>query len=116
MASRTIPPMSLGISPFLDEEQRTFADTIRRLAREQLDDPELARRDAAGEFWAEGWRRCGTAGLCGLPAPEKYGGGSADRVTTAAALDALGYGCPDGGLASATCRRSAAGSGSVCTR
>ncbi|HEV2686412.1 MAG TPA: acyl-CoA dehydrogenase family protein [Actinomycetota bacterium] len=90
--------MSLGISPFLDEEQRTFADTIRRFAREQLDDPDIGRRDAAGEFWDEGWRRCGSMGLCGLPAPEKYGGGGADRVTTAAALDALGYGCSDGGL------------------
>jgi alkylation response protein AidB-like acyl-CoA dehydrogenase len=90
--------MSLGISPFLDEDQRTFADTIRRFAREQLDDPQIGRRDAAGEFWDEGWRRCGSAGLCGLPAPEKYGGGGADRVTTAAALDALGFGCTDGGL------------------
>src|SRR5258706_11727296 len=61
------PPMSLGISPFLDEEQRAFAETIKRFAREQLDDPELVARDAKGEFWTEGWRRCGTIGLCGLP-------------------------------------------------
>jgi len=90
--------MTAGTSPLLDEDARAFAETIRRFAREQLDDPELVRRDAAGEFWAEGWRRCGTVGLCGLPAPEKFGGGGADRVTTAAALDALGYGCQDGGL------------------
>lgn len=90
--------MSLGISPFLDEEQRAFAETIKRFAREQLDDPELRARDAKGEFWTEGWRRCGTVGLCGLPAPQQHGGSGADRVTTAAALDALGFGCPDGGL------------------
>src|SRR5437773_3003686 len=90
--------MSLGISPFLNEEQRAFAETIKRFAREQLDDPDLVARDAKGEFWAEGWRRCGRVGLCGLPAPQEFGGGGADRVTTAAALDALGFGCPDGGL------------------
>ena len=30
--------------------------------------------------------------------PEELGGGGADRVTTAAALESLGYGCGDGGL------------------
>ena len=43
------------------------------------------------------------AALCevriqGLPAPEAYGGGAADVVTTILALEALGYGCTDNGL------------------
>ena len=90
--------MGHGDSPLLNDEQRAFADTILRFAIEQLDDPELPRRDDRGEFWSEGWARCGKMGLCGLPAPEEHGGGGADRLTTAAALDALGYGCSDGGL------------------
>ena len=71
---------------------------MRRFAQDQLADPDITRRDDSAEFWTEGWRRCGALGLCGLPAPEEYGGGGADRLTTAAALDALGYGCVDGGL------------------
>ena len=58
----------------------------------------MAARDESGEFWREGWRKCAAIGLCGLPAPEELGGGGADRLTTAGALDALGYGCSDGGL------------------
>ena len=71
---------------------------VRRFATDRLRDPELGRRDDEGEFWWDGWRRCAELGLCGLPAPEEFGGGGADRVTTAAALESLGYGCGDGGL------------------
>lgn len=86
-------------SPLLDEERRGFVDEVRRFARDELADPGLPERDAAGEFWHEGWRRCAAMGLCGLPAPPEHGGSGADRVTTAAALEALGYGCADAGLA-----------------
>src|SRR5438094_4460942 len=85
-------------SPLLTEEERAFADTVRRFAAEQLDDPDLRRRDDAAEFWREGWQRCAEMGLCGRPAPVEFGGGGAARVATAAALEALGYGCPDMGL------------------
>jgi alkylation response protein AidB-like acyl-CoA dehydrogenase len=37
-------------------------------------------------------------GLQGLPAPESFGGSDADPLTCAVALEALGYGCRDGGL------------------
>jgi len=85
-------------SPLLDDAGREFADVVRRFALEQLDDPGLRVRERAGEFWEEGWRRCAQMGLCGLPAPVEHGGAGTDRVTTAAALEALGYGCADGGL------------------
>jgi hypothetical protein len=90
--------MGPGRSPLFSDEQRSFIETVERFARDQLDDPGIAARDASGEFWAEGWRRCATFGMCGLPAPEEFGGGGADRLTTAGALDALGSGCNDGGL------------------
>jgi alkylation response protein AidB-like acyl-CoA dehydrogenase len=85
-------------SPLLSDDGREFADTVRRFAVKELVDPELATRDATGVFWREGWRRCASIGLCGLPAPTEFGGGGADRVTVAAALEALGYGCADAGL------------------
>ena len=85
-------------SPLLADERHAFVDDVRRFARDELDDPALAARDAAGEFWAEGWRRCAARGLCGLPVPVELGGAGADRVTTAAALEALGHGCTDAGL------------------
>ena len=42
-------------------------------------------------------------GLQGLPVPEEYGGGGLDALCTAIALEALGYGCEDGGLVFAIC-------------
>jgi alkylation response protein AidB-like acyl-CoA dehydrogenase len=85
-------------SPLLDEERRDFVEGVRRFASEELADPALGTRDGAGEFWREGWSRCASRGLCGLPAPEEHGGAGADRVTTAATLEALGRECPDAGL------------------
>ena len=82
----------------LDDDAVAFAENVRHFALERLVDDGLADRDTQGEFWREGWRRCAALGLCGLPAPEEFGGSAASRVATAAALDALGYGCPDGGL------------------
>src|SRR5215217_5244137 len=83
----------------LSPAQRQLAAALLRFAQEELGDPDLARRDRDSTFWWGGWRRCADRGLCGLPAPPAVGGAGADRVTTAAALEALGYGCPDAGLA-----------------
>ena len=90
--------MPLRPSTWLTAEQRAFTDSVLRFACDQLDDPGLRQRDVTGEFWSEGWRRSAAMGLCGLPAPEAFDGSGADRVTTAAALEALGYGCADFGL------------------
>ena len=42
-------------------------------------------------------------GLAGLPVPEEYGGVGVDPMTTAIALEALGYGCEDTGLVFSLC-------------
>ena len=42
-------------------------------------------------------------GLQGLPVPEEYGGSGLDPLTCAIALEALGYGCRDGGLVFSLC-------------
>ena len=46
----------------------------------------------------EDWRKCAQLGLQGMPVPTEYGGLGVSATTIAAALEGLGYGCPDNGL------------------
>jgi alkylation response protein AidB-like acyl-CoA dehydrogenase len=86
----------------LNEEQRMLRDEIIRFAKKELT-PGALERDEAHEFPKEQWLKCGEMGLQGLPVPEAYGGAGVDALTTAIALEALGYGCEDGGLVFAVC-------------
>jgi alkylation response protein AidB-like acyl-CoA dehydrogenase len=61
--------------------------------------------EQAGEAAAPGlppgsaaWRRCGELGLLGLCIPQQYGGSELGALSTAHAIEAFGYGCPDMGL------------------
>jgi alkylation response protein AidB-like acyl-CoA dehydrogenase len=83
-------------------EQQTLRETIVRFAQKELND-DLIARDRAQEFNRELWSQCGVMGLQGLPVPEEYGGSGADGLTTAIALEALGYGCRDSGLVFSLC-------------
>jgi alkylation response protein AidB-like acyl-CoA dehydrogenase len=62
-----------------------------------------AQRDREQAFPRELWRKCGEIGIQGLPVPEEYGGSGLDPLSTAMALEALGYGCHDGGLVFSLC-------------
>ncbi len=89
----TAPPLLEWVTP----EQAAFYDAVVGFARTlPRDDVRAHDRDAI--FPREVWDRCGEFGIHGLPAPEEYGGGGADVVTTILALEALGYGCVDNGL------------------
>jgi hypothetical protein len=81
---------------WVTSDQAAMFDEVLRFARSLPDDARERDRDAL--FSREGWDRCGAFGLLGLPAPEEHGGGGADVVQTMLALEALGYGCTDGGL------------------
>lgn len=83
-------------------EQQSLYDGIVRFAREHLN-AGARERDHAHEFPMDLWRRCGDMGLQGLPVPEAYGGPGLDAPSTAIALEALGYGCEDGGLTFSIC-------------
>ncbi len=83
----------------LTEEQTAWQLAAIRFAREELlADLDLDRRDELGEFWHEGWERCARFGLQGMPIPVEYGGRGLGLPTTIAAMEGLGYACPDNGL------------------
>ena len=83
-------------------EQKLLRDNIVRFARDVLN-PGAAQRDREQAFSRKLWARCGEIGLQGLPVPEEYGGSATDPLTCAMALEALGYGCTDGGLVFSLC-------------
>jgi alkylation response protein AidB-like acyl-CoA dehydrogenase len=82
----------------LSQQQQHWQDEAIRFAREELADPDSTAREQRGEFWREGYERCGRFGVLGLPVPREYGGQGADIPTAVAAMEGLGYGCPDTGL------------------
>jgi alkylation response protein AidB-like acyl-CoA dehydrogenase len=86
----------------LTDEQRLLRDEIVRFARAELNRG-ARERDRDQEFAHDLWRKCGEMKLQGLPVPEEHGGGGLDALGTAIALEALGYGCEDGGLVFAIC-------------
>lgn len=86
----------------LNDEQKLLRDTIVRFARQELND-DIVSRDREHEFPRELWDKCGEMGLQGLPVPEELGGMGLDPLSTVVALEALGYGCRDGGLVFSIC-------------
>jgi alkylation response protein AidB-like acyl-CoA dehydrogenase len=79
------------------EEQLALRSSIISFAKKELNDS-LIEQDRDEAFNWEGWKKCAAMGLHGLPVPQEYGGQGADILTTACALEALGYGCRDNGL------------------
>src|SRR5262245_61058645 len=86
----------------LSKEQQALRDNIIRFAHEVLN-KNVTERDRSQEFSRELWKRCGEIGIQGLPVPEAYGGSGLDPLSCALALEALGYGCHDGGLVFSLC-------------
>ena len=81
----------------LTAEQRELTEAAAEFARRELNQ-DLLKREDAGEFPREAWRKCAKFGVQGLPVPAELGGADADVVTTALVMEALGYGCQDNGL------------------
>jgi hypothetical protein len=81
----------------LSQTQGRWHDGAIAFARAELQDDLLAR-DERREFWREGWVCCARFGIQGLPVPAEYGGRGEGLPETIAAMEGLGYGCPDNGL------------------
>ena len=79
------------------DEQLELRKSVIRFAQQELNN-DVAEREPQEEFSWDGWKKCAQFGIQGLPMPVEYGGRGADILTTACALEALGYGCRDNGL------------------
>src|SRR5438477_4412705 len=86
----------------VSDEQQALRETIVRFARKELN-RDVSARDREQTFDHEGWRKCGGMRLQGLCIPEELGGLGLDPLSTAMALEALGYACEDSGLVFALC-------------
>ncbi len=81
----------------LSDQQKTLYDSIAKFAQQALNG-DIIERDRHHSFSHELWRQCAEIGIQGLPASEAFGGSELDALSTAIALEALGYGCRDAGL------------------
>ena len=81
-----------------NEEQLSYYHEVVAFAKTHLND-NLTERDSAGSFSHELWQKCADFGLLGLSVPKEYGGNRKDVMTAMLAMEALGYGCRDNGLA-----------------
>ena len=90
--------MDFALSP----DQQTMRREIIAFAKARLNDGVIAR-DREQVFPRELWRECAALGLLGLPVPEELGGSGLDPLSSALALEALGYGCTDRGLVFSVC-------------
>lgn len=86
----------------LTEEQKILRDNVVRFSKEVLN-KDVSARDREQTFSRELWVKCAEIGIQGLPVPEEYGGSGVDALSSAIALEALGYGCEDGGLVFSLC-------------
>jgi alkylation response protein AidB-like acyl-CoA dehydrogenase len=81
----------------LTDEQKLLRENTIRFAQGRLN-AHVVERDREQVFSRELWRECAQIGIQGLPVPEAYGGTGLDALSCALVLEALGYGCRDGGL------------------
>jgi short/branched chain acyl-CoA dehydrogenase len=72
----------------LSDEQRLLRDTVRDFARSEVA-PVAEELDRTKAFPYEIVRKMGELGLMGIPFPEEYGGGGADTLAYALAVEEL---------------------------
>ncbi|MEV5379578.1 L-prolyl-[peptidyl-carrier protein] dehydrogenase [Streptomyces nondiastaticus] len=79
-----------------DTETAEMRDMVVRFARRDLGDGTAAHDP---DDFRRRWQLAGKQGLTGASVPAAYGGSGLCAVTTAALMEALGYGCADQGFA-----------------
>ena len=90
--------MDFSLSP----AQQELREEVTAFAKAELA-AGAAERDRDETFPRDLWRKCGELRLQGLPVPTEYGGRALDSLSVAIALEALGFGCDDAGLAFSIC-------------
>ena len=81
----------------LTPEQQTLQSAAIEFARKELNN-NMIERDAQQVFSRDGWEKCASFGVQGMPITKEYGGRGADPITTIAMMEGLGYGGSDQGL------------------
>jgi len=72
----------------LTEEQRAIQNLVHDFAEKEIA-PRAAEIDRSDEFPADLFQRMGEQGLMGLPFPEEFGGGGADTMSQALAVEEI---------------------------
>jgi alkylation response protein AidB-like acyl-CoA dehydrogenase len=86
----------------MTEQQISLREKIVAFAQSELNQ-DAAKYDKEQVFPADLWRKCALMGIQGLPIDAADGGENLDALSCAIALEALGYGCRDGGLVFSLC-------------
>jgi alkylation response protein AidB-like acyl-CoA dehydrogenase len=86
-----------GMNFELTPEQQTLQKAAIEFARRELNS-DMLERDTQQVFSHDGWKKCASFGVQGMPIPKEYGGRDADPITTIAMMEGLGYGGFDQGL------------------
>jgi alkylation response protein AidB-like acyl-CoA dehydrogenase len=81
----------------LTDEQRMIRDTVREVAQAEFA-PRAREIDEQGRFPHENFARLAEIGVMGLPIPEAYGGGGADTLSYALAVEEIAAACGSTGL------------------
>lgn len=82
----------------LTAEQLELQEIVADFARKEFASEDLVEAERNFEFKREQWKAAAELGLLGLPMPEEYGGTNRDLLTTALAMEALGYACANNGF------------------
>lgn len=82
----------------LSDEQREFRHFVHEFVAKELK-PMARETDETGEFNWTAVQKMGPLGLLGLEVPEEYGGAEVDAISSAIAIEELGWGCASTALA-----------------
>ena len=82
----------------LTEEQREFRHFVHEFVAKEVK-PLARHTDETGEFNWTAVKKMGPIGLLGLEVPEAYGGAEVDAISSAIAVEELGWGCGSTALA-----------------
>lgn len=82
----------------LSNEQRMWRKAVHDFVVREVQ-PKAHEVDVTGEFNWQAVRKGGPLGLMGLNIPEEYGGAGVDAISSAIAIEELGWGCGSTALA-----------------
>lgn len=81
----------------LTEEQRMWQNVVHEFVAHEVK-PKARQADEEASFNWEAMRKMGPLGLLGLDTPEEFGGAGIDAISSAIAIEEIGWGCGSMGL------------------